>query len=223
MRLRDALFAEFFGTAFILMAMVGSGIAAAYRAGGNQALLLLANSVATGLAYVAATLAFEPVSGAHFNPVYSALMCYHGQLKWRRLLPYVAVQLLGALLGVILAQTMFGLPALQLAGRPRAGFGMVFGEFVITVMLLVLNFRIMRTHSTVGIALVAGASVAAARWITPSTSLANPAVTVARMFTNTFSGIRPADVPSFLAAQLLAMALVIATFHVTKRTSKLGD
>lgn len=223
MRFRDALFAEFFGTAFILLAMVGSGIAAANLAGGNQALLLLANSAATGLAYVAVTLAFEPVSGAHFNPAYSALMCYHGELPWRRYLPYVLVQCLGALLGVMLAQAVFGLPLLQIAERPRAGFGMVFGEFVATVGLLVINYRIMRTHSTMGIAFVAGAYVAAARWFTPSTSLANPAVTLSRMFTDTFSGIRPQDVPAFLLAQVLATVLVIGGFYLIKRVSVLGD
>lgn len=223
MRFRDALFAESFGTAFILMAMVGSGISAANLAGGNQALLLLANSAATGLAYVTVTLAFEPVSGAHFNPAYTAVMCYQAELPWRRFVPYVAAQSLGALAGVMLAQLIFGRPPLEIAERPRAGFGMVFGEFAITVMMLTLNYRIMRTHSTLGIALVAGAFVAAARWITPSTSLANPAVTLARMFTDSFSGIRPLDVPWFLLAQAVAALLVIGAFRVIRRNSALGD
>lgn len=202
------LIAEFFGTALLLAVVVGSGIMGERLGGGNQALILLVNSTATGAGLMALILAFGPLSGAHFNPVVSLMLAARGDLSWRALPGYVLAQCLGAVAGVIATHAMFGLPLLETAVKPRPGLNLMWSEFVATLGLLFVIRRVSRSRPE-AVAYAVGGYIAAAYWFTSSTSFANPAVTLARALTDTFTGIRPADVPGFIAAQLLAAALVV--------------
>jgi glycerol uptake facilitator-like aquaporin len=194
--------AEALGTAFLLAAVVGSGIMGERLAGGNVGLALLANTVATGAALVALILAFGPVSGAHFNPAVTLVDASRGGLAWRAVPAYVVAQIAGAVIGVVAAHAMFGEPLLAVSRRARPGVGLAFSEFVATFGLLLLIAGCARSRvSTVPFAV--GAYISAAYWFTASTSFANPAVTFARSMTDTFSGVRPTDVPGFIAAQLV--------------------
>ena len=205
--------AEFIGTAFLLLAIVGSGIMAQRLCGGNVGLALLANALATGGALVALILAFGPVSGAHFNPVVTLAAALR-EKTWSGALPYVVAQLAGALAGTALANLMFSLPAYTASHHERSGTAMIVSEFVATFGLLAVIWGCSRSRSPITPFAVA-AYIVGAYWFTPSTSFANPAVTIARSLTDTFAGIRPADVPAFVIAQVLgalAATLLFAWF-----------
>lgn len=193
--------AEALGTFFLLAAVVGSGIMAERLANGNTALALLANTVATGAALVALIISFAPISGAHFNPVVTLSFAFSRDLAWRDVPFYLLAQLVGGIAGVMAANTMFGLAAVFASHHPRTGMAQVFSEFVATFGLLTVILGAARFHVAV-VAIAVGAYITAAYWFTASTSFANPAVTVARCLSDTFAGIRPADAPGFIVAQL---------------------
>ena len=193
--------AEAVGTALLLAAIVGSGIMAERLAGGNVAIALLANSLATGGALVALILAFGPVSGAHFNPAVTLADASQGGLPWREVPAYVLAQFAGAVLGVVAAHVMFGLAPLHVSAHERLGLAQAFSEFVATFGLLAVIWGCVRTRSG-SVPFAVAAYIVAAYWFTASTSFANPAVTLARALTDTFAGIHPAGVPAFIAAQL---------------------
>jgi glycerol uptake facilitator-like aquaporin len=194
------LTAEAIGTAMLLAAVVGSGIMADRLSGGNQAIALLANTIATAAALVALILTFGPVSGAHFNPAVSIADASQGGLPWREVPAYVVAQVCGAVLGVWIAHVMFGERVLMLSLHVRSGPAQMVSEFVATFGLLSVIWGCSRRRSD-AVPFAVAAYITAAYWFTASTSFANPAVTVARALTDTFAGIRPADVPGFLVAQ----------------------
>ena len=193
--------AEFIGTAFLLMAVVGSGIMAERLAGGNVAVALLANTIATGGALVALILAFGPVSGAHFNPVVSFCDAMTGGLSWRDCLLYFVAQIAGGILGTVLANLMFSLPAVFASTKMRTGPGQWLGEFVATFGLLSVIWGTSRLHRPVVVPFAVAAYITAAYWFTSSTSFANPAVTIARSMSDTFAGISPHNVSTFIIFQ----------------------
>ena len=195
-----AIVAELVGTAFLLTAVVGSGIMGDRLAGGNVALALLANSLATGAALVALILTFGPVSGAHFNPAVTLADASQGGLPWGRAAAYVAAQLLGAVFGVLIAHGMFSEALLTVSTHDRGGMAQVFSEFVATFGLLAVIWGCSRRRGDIT-PFAVGAYIVAAIWFTASTSFANPAVTIARVLTDTFTGIHPSSVPGFLAGQ----------------------
>ncbi|MEP6994375.1 MAG: MIP/aquaporin family protein [Acidobacteriota bacterium] len=199
---------EALGTAFLLASVVGSGIMAERLAGGNAALALLANSLATGAGLIALILAFEPYSGAHLNPLVTVTDAILGRRPWRDVWVYVAAQTAGAFAGVALANAMFGEPLLALSRHVRAGAPQVLGELIATFGLLAIIFVSPR-RSAGRMAVAIGGYVAAAYWFTSSTCFANPAVTLARAVTDTFTGIRPTDVPGFIAGQFLGFVAVV--------------
>jgi glycerol uptake facilitator-like aquaporin len=201
--------AEAIGTAFLLMAVVGSGIMAERLAAGNVALALLANAIATGCALVALILTFAPWSGAHFNPAVTFALAAAGEMRWRDVVPYVIAQFVGAILGVWLAHRMFDLPILQWSAHARAGIGQWTGEFIATAGLLLVIESGRRSFPKALPGAVA-AYITAAYWFTSSTSFANPAVTLARAFTATFTGISFSDVPGFIVAQALGGLAAVA-------------
>ena len=182
------LVAEGTGTAFLLAAVVGSGIMAERLSAGNVSLALLENTVATGAALVALILAFGPISGAHFNPAVTVADATQGGLSWRFVPGYVSAQCIGGLLGVYAAHLMFGQSVFQVSGHMRSGGSQLFSEFVATFGLLAVIWGCSRTRPA-AIPFAVGAYIAAAYWFTASTSFANPAVTLARSFSNTFAGI----------------------------------
>jgi glycerol uptake facilitator-like aquaporin len=203
--------AEFIGTGGLVAAVVGSGIMGERLAEGNMAIALMANAVTTGLALYLLISLLAPVSGAHFNPAVTIAEALRRRFAWRRVPPYLAVQFAGAIAGVFLAHAMFDLPILQAASRPRFGAGQIVSEVVATAGLLftIAGFSRFSPKQT---AAAVGAFIAAAYWFTGSTSFANPAVTMGRAFTDSFSGIRGEDVPGFIAAQIVGagMALLLA-------------
>ena len=202
--------AEAVGTAFLLMAVVGSGIMAERLAGGNDALALLCNTVATGAALAVLIAIFAPLSGAHFNPAVTLYFALHREIGWRDALFYVAVQIGSAIIGVWLAHAMFALPVVEVSHKLRDGPAQWLSEFVATLGLLLTIAGCARKPDTTP-ALV-GLYIAAAYWFTASTSFANPAVTIARTLSNTFAGIAPASAPAFVAAQLIATVVATAVF-----------
>ena len=212
MSLARKLTAEALGTALLLATVVGSGIMGERLAGGNVALALLANTLATGAALVALILAFGPVSGAHFNPAVTLAEAARRRTPWPEVPPYLAAQLAGAFAGVIAAHLMFGEPLLAAGVHERAGAAQAFSELVATFGLLAVIFGCARREPR-AVPFAVGAWITAAYWFTASTSFANPAVTLARAATSTFSGIRPEDAPAFVAAQLLGAAAATALFH----------
>lgn len=197
------LAAEFIGTAMLLCAVVGSGIMAERLAGGNVAVALLANTVATGAALLALILTFASTSGAHFNPVVSLSAVINKEMTWRDAVLYTIVQISGALLGVAAANLMFDLPPFFASAKVRTGFGQWLGEFIATFGLVATVIAVSRKFKIPVVALAVAAYITAAYWFTSSTSFANPAVTIARSLSDTFTGIRPADVIPFIAVQLL--------------------
>jgi glycerol uptake facilitator-like aquaporin len=199
--LRVRIVAEFLGTGFLVAAVVGSGIMAERLSGGNVALALLANAIATGAALVALILTFGPISGAHLNPVVSVADAMEGGLAWPETLPYVLAQVLGGIVGTTLANAMFGLPLVSLSHHIRGGRAQLFSEFVATFGLLSVIWGCSRSRSSMT-AFAVGSYITAAFWFTASTSFANPAVTIARSLSDTFTGIRPSDVPLFVLAQI---------------------
>jgi glycerol uptake facilitator-like aquaporin len=200
--------AEFLGTAFLLAAVVGSGIMAERLAGGNLALALLCNTLATGAILAVLILVFGAVSGAHFNPAVSLAFTLRGELPWQTAALYVAVQVLAGIAGVWIAHLMFDLPVWQVSTHVRAGSGQWLAEAVATFGLLLTIFGCLaRVPAAVPYAV--GLYITAAYWFTASTSFANPAVTIARSLSDTFAGIAPGGAPAFIAAQLAGMALAI--------------
>jgi len=191
------------GTALLLAAVVGSGIMGERLAGGNVAIALLANSLATGAALIALILTFGPVSGAHFNPVVSAISSWRGDLSARDLMAYLPAQVAGAFAGVAAANIMFGEPVFAWSQHARPGLPQAFSELIATFGLLMVIVSCAR-HRPDGVPLAVGSYITGAYWFTASTSFANPAVTLARTATNTFAGIRPVDAPAFLVAQSMA-------------------
>ncbi|WP_434740291.1 aquaporin [Micromonospora sp. SH-82] len=207
--------AEFAGTALLVAAVVGSGIAAARLSPTDIGLQLLENAVATALALGALILVFGPVSGAHFNPVVSAVDWWLGRrfgtgLTPRDLAAYVCAQVTGAVAGAVLAALMFGLPAVSWSRTDRTGANLWLAEVVATAGLVVLVFALARSGRTNAAPAAVGAYIGAAYWFTSSTSFANPAVTIGRAFTDTFAGIAPTSVPGFVVAQLLGGLVAIA-------------
>lgn len=208
MSLSRALGAEALGSALLLAVVVGSGIMGETLAGGNVAVALLANSLATvgGLYVLIATLG--PVSGAHFNPAVSLVMALERQLPWRRLLPYGAAQALGGIAGVWLAHLMFARPVLELSTKARSGLPQGIAEATATFGLVFIILMLARSRPQAIPAAVA-AYIGAAYWFTASTSFANPAVTLARALTDSFAGIALADVPAFVVAQMVGAILAV--------------
>jgi len=204
--------AEFVGTAFLLMAVVGSGIMGERLSAGNIGIALLANTIATGAALVALILTFGPVSGAHLNPAVTLADASQRGIPWREVPAYVMAQILGAYIGVIGAHMMFELPLLSSSRHARSGISQVFSEFIATFGLLSVIWGCSRLRSSV-VPFAVGSYIPAAYWFTASTSFANPAVTLARAATDTFSGIRPIDVPGFIAGQLVGAAAATALFR----------
>ncbi|MFK4295940.1 glycerol uptake facilitator-like aquaporin [Arthrobacter sp. GAS37] len=194
--------AEFAGTAFLVMAVVGSGVMASRLSPNDVGLQLLQNSIATGAALVALILALQPVS-ASFNPVVTLVERALGILDTPTALALVAAQFAGGLAGTVLANLMFGLDAVTLSTHERAGGGLWLGEVIATIGLLLVIFGTIRSGRPDRVAFAVGGYIAAAYWFTSSTSFANPAVTVARTITDTFAGIAPASAPAFILAQLL--------------------
>jgi glycerol uptake facilitator-like aquaporin len=210
--LRSRAAAEFLGTAFLLMAVVGSGIMGERLAGGNVALALLANSVATGAALVALILALEPISGAHFNPAVTLADAMQGGMGWREVPVYVTAQILGAFSAVAAAHLMFGLPIFFASHHARNGRALLWSEFLATFGLLAVIWGCARVRSS-AVSFAVGAYITAAYWFTASTSFANPAVTLARAASDTFAGIRPVDAPAFIVAQLGGVVAAVVCFR----------
>lgn len=203
---RRAAVAEAIGTGLLLAVIVGSGIMGERLAGGNVAIALLANSLATGLGLAALILAFAPVSGAHFNPLVTMIAAARQDLPWRAVPRYLSAQFAGALLGVAAAHAMFGERLFAFSTKVRAGPAQWWSEVVATFGLILVIAGCARYGSRT-VAPAVGAYIAAAYWFTASTSFANPAVTIARAATDTFSGIRPADAAGFIVAQAIGAAL----------------
>jgi glycerol uptake facilitator-like aquaporin len=203
--------AEFAGTGFLVAAVVGSGIMAERLAGGNVAIALLANTIATGAALVALILAFAPISGAHFNPAVSFAAAIEGHLRVAEAAAYMAAQIAGGIAGIFVAHIMFSLPLISLSQHARAGSAQAFSEFIATFGLLVVIWGTSARGNLAAFAV--GAYITAAYWFTASTSFANPAVTIARSLSNTFAGIRPADVPYFLGAQFIGATAAVLLFR----------
>lgn len=207
------LAAEFIGTAFLLAAVVGSGIMAERLAGGNVAIALLANTLATGAALVALIFAFAPVSGAHFNPAVTLSEAVSGAIGWSDAGLYIIVQIAGAVLGVALANLMFELPVIFASTKIRAGGSQWLGEFIATFGLIAVVAACSRRQKPVVIPFAVAAYITAAYWFTSSTSFANPAVTIARSLSDTFAGIRPVDAPAFVVAQLVGALAAVLIFR----------
>jgi glycerol uptake facilitator-like aquaporin len=208
-RSRPAVAAEFLGTSFLVMSVVGSGIMAERLSNGNGAVALLANAIATGAALLALIATFAPISGAHFNPVVTTMFCANDSMPWRALPAYVSAQCSGAVLGTALANFMFGLAPLHLSHKARLNEHQFVAEIIATFGLLTVIWAGWWTNSDRGMFTVS-AYIIAAYWFTSSTSFANPAVTIGRIFSDTFAGIRFPDATAFIGAQCIGMVLVIA-------------
>jgi glycerol uptake facilitator-like aquaporin len=210
--LKARMAAEFVGTAFLLAAVVGSGIMGERLSAGNIAIALLANTIATGAALVALIITFGSVSGAHFNPAVTLADASQRGIQWREVPGYLIAQIAGAYVGVACAHLMFGLALFSASRHARSGLPQVFSEFIATLGLLSVIWGGSRLRTSL-VPFAVGAYITAAYWFTASTSFANPAVTLARAATDTFSGIRPVDVPGFIAAQLVGAGAATALFR----------
>ena len=206
------LVAESLGTALLLATVIGSGIMGERLAGGNVAVALLANTLATGAALVALILTFGPISGAHFNPAVTLADAWQGGIRWADVLPYLGAQIAGAFAGVAVAHVMFELPLFFASQHARAGSAQMFSEFVATFGLLAVIWGCVRARPSV-VPFAVAAYITAAYWFTASTSFANPAVTLARAASDTFAGIRPSDAPGFIVAQLTGAAAATGLFR----------
>ena len=215
--------AELVGTAFLVAAVVGSGIAAERLSPDDVGLQLLENSIATGAVLVALILALQPVS-ASFNPVVTLAERFLGVITTATAAALVAAQVAGGLLGVIVANLMFDLDAVSVSTQERGGGGQLLGEVVATIGLVLVVFGTLRSTRPETVAFAVGGYIAAAYWFTSSTSFANPAVTIARMLSDTFAGIAPASVPGFIAAELLGALLAIGlVWWLYPRLHESGD
>ena len=210
--LANRVVSEAVGTALLLATVVGSGIMAERLAGGNVAIALLANTIATGAGLVALILTFGPISGAHFNPAVTLADAIQGGLSWRDVPAYLLAQVLGAFGGVVTAHVMFEEAVFSASQHVRSGSSQLVSEFVATFGLLSVIWGVSRRHSQF-VPFAVGTYITAAYWFTASTSFANPAVTLARAATNTFAGIRPVDAPGFIIAQLVGAAAATALFR----------
>ena len=206
----------------LLAAVVGSGIMGERLAAGNVALALLANTLATGGALVVLILTFGPISGAHLNPVVTLSSAWQRHTAWREVPVYLTAQTGGALAGVAAAHLMFELPLLSVSQRVRSGGPQMFSEFVATFGLVLVIWACVRFRPVV-VPFAVAAYITAAYWFTASTSFANPAVTLARSLSDTFTGIRPADVPGFVAAQLLGAAAATLLFRWLTPAEEVGE
>jgi glycerol uptake facilitator-like aquaporin len=204
--------AECLGTAFLLAAVVGSGIMAQRLAGGNEALALLCNTLPTGAILTVLILTLGPLSGAHFNPAVSLAFALRREMKWTDVAPYIAAQIIGGMIGVWVAHLMFELPVWQLSLHARSGGGQWLAEFVATFGLL-LTILGCAARNAAAIPYAVGLYITAAYWFTASTSFANPAVTIARSLSDTFAGIAPAGIVAFIAAQLAGMLAAVLLVH----------
>lgn len=202
------LLAEFLGTAFLLATVIGSGIMAERLAGGNVAIALLGNTLPTGAILVVLITMLGPVSGAHFNPAVTLAFRLRGEISTTMSVSYVAVQLIGGLAGMLAAHAMFNLELLQLSTTSRAGGAQAFSEVVATFGLVLVILGGLRFRAD-AVPMLVGLYITAAYWFTASTSFANPAVTVARSFTDTFAGIAPANAPVFIVMQLVGALLAV--------------
>jgi glycerol uptake facilitator-like aquaporin len=212
MSLSRRTLAEILGTGFLVAAVVGSGIMGERLAAGNVAIALLANTLATGAALVALILTFSPISGAHLNPVVTLTDAWEGGLRWRESPHYILAQIIGGIGGAVTARLMFGLPIVSLSQHARSGPAQWFSEFVATFGLVSVVWGCWRLRSNT-VPFAVGAYITAAYWFTASTSFANPAVTIARCLSNTFTGIRPIDSLRFVCAQFLGGFLATAVFR----------
>jgi glycerol uptake facilitator-like aquaporin len=204
--------AEAVGTAFLLAAVVGSGIMGERLAGGTVAIALLANTLSTGAALAALILALGPISGAHFNPAVTLVDAWQKGVAWRDVLPLITAQIAGAFVGVGSAHVMFGRALFSLSEHSRSGTAQMFSEFVATFGLLSVIWGCVRRRPS-ATPFAVGAYITSAYWFTASTSFANPAVTIARAFTNTFAGIRLIDTPMFVVAQVAGALAATALFQ----------
>lgn len=211
MTMSRRLTGEFLGTAFLLAVVIGSGIMGDRLAGGNVAMALLGNTIATGAGLVALILTFGPISGAHFNPAVTLSDLWFGQLSPRQALLYIAAQLAGAFAGVAAAHGMFQEPLFFASQHIRSGPSQWWSEFIATFGLLAVIISCSRTRPT-STPFAVAAYITAAYWFTSSTSFANPAVTLARAASDTFAGIRPQDAPGFVVAQLVGAAVAVVVF-----------
>lgn len=219
MNLAHRVTAEALGTAMLLAAVVGSGIMGERLAGGNEAIALLANSLATGAVLIAILMTVGSISGAHLNPVVSVAMATRGDLPWRELPGYLVAQFLGAVIGVWAAHAMFGLPLFEMATKARPGLNLAWSEFIATFGLLALVLQSSRQRAE-ALPYAVAAYITAAYWFTASTSFVNPAVTLARALTNTFTGIRIEDVPGFVMGQIAGG--LSAYLLLRRRTARAG-
>jgi glycerol uptake facilitator-like aquaporin len=210
--LSQKMSAELVGTAFLLATIVGSGIMAEGLAGGNSALALLGNTVATGAMLFVLITAFGPVSGAHFNPVVTMVFALRREITPAHAALFIAVQIIGAVIGVWAAHGMFDVPILQVSEKIRTGAAQVFSETVATFGLVFTILAVSKAKES-AVAMAVALYITAAYWFTASTSFANPAVTIARSLSNSFAGIRPADVSPFIAAQIISAALAWLYCH----------
>ncbi len=213
MKLTKRLFAEGLGTALLIISVVGSGIMATNLTE-DVALQLLANSGATVGALIALIMMFGPISGGHFNPLVTATTCIFDARPWRELAPYAISQTIGGVIGAAIANAMFSLDILGPSTKIREGSGIWLGEVVATVGLLLVIFLIARGPRPESVPVAVGVWIGGAYWFTSSTSLANPAVTIARSFTESFAGIAPQSVPMFVVMQLLGLVIALAIIRI---------
>ncbi|MGA2011132.1 MAG: MIP/aquaporin family protein [Solirubrobacteraceae bacterium] len=207
------LLAEFLGSAFLAAIVIGSGIAAQQLSPGNVGLELLENAAATGAGLFAIILMFGPVSGAHFNPVVSLVDASFGGISWRDARYYPAAQVVGCIVGAVAANGMFARAAISISTKHRANPSHLFAEVIATLGLLLVIFSLARTRRGAAAPAAVGAYIAAAYFFTSSTSFANPAISIGRMFSDTFAGIAPASVPAYVIAQLVGGVVAVATIR----------
>ena len=212
--LRRRLLAELLGAAFLAAVVIGSGIAAAQLSPGDVGLELLENAAATAAGLFTIILMFGPVSGGHFNPVVSFVDASFGGLSWRDAFAYLPAQIVGCILGAVVANLMFAHPAVSISTHHRASPAHLFSEVVATLGLLLVIFSLARTRRAASAPAAVGAYIGAAYFFTSSASFANPAISVGRMFSNTFAGIAPASVPGFVVAQLLGGVLAVGVIRL---------
>jgi glycerol uptake facilitator-like aquaporin len=212
--LQRRLLAEFLGSAFLAAVVIGSGIAAQQLSPDDTGLQLLENALATAAGLFAIILMFGAISGAHFNPVVSLVDASFGGLRWREALAYIPAQVLGCIAGAVVANGMFALAAISISDKHRASEAHLLAEVVATLGLLLVIFSLARTRRGSMAPAAVGAYIGAAYFFTSSTSFANPAISVGRMFSDTFAGIAPASVPAFVIAQLVGGAVAIAVLRV---------
>jgi len=206
------LFSEWLGTFFLVAVVIGSGIMAERLADGNMALALLGNTLATGAILVVIILIFRPISGAHFNPAVTLVFWLRREINMNKAIYYVIVQILGGLAGALVAHIMFELPLFEASETNRTGFSQWVAEFVATFGLVATILGCIKAKPE-AVPYAVGLFISAGYWFTSSTSFANPAVTIARTITNTFSGIAPADAPAFILSQLIAAFVAVLIFN----------